>query len=64
MVVFINSIFRIYKIYYPEVHLEECKYFVKEKKMYNHITDDIDILSKDSDWKDYYYHPDKEYSNE
>ena len=45
------------------MYLEECKHGVKEKKRYNYITDDIDIFSKDSDWKDSYY-PDEENSNE
>ena len=31
-VILIDSVFRAGKIYYPEVLLEECKYFVKEKK--------------------------------
>ena len=32
--------------------LEECKYVVKEKKMPEYITDDIEICSDGSDRKD------------
>ena len=44
----INSVFRTDNNYYPRVFLEECKHVVKEKKMPEYITDDIDI-SSDSD---------------
>ena len=36
------------KDWYPQVFLEECKYVVKEKKMPEYITDDIEIYSDDS----------------
>ena len=41
--------FRTGKNYYPQVCLEECKYF-KEKKIPKYIIDDIEI-SSDSDRK-------------
>ena len=41
----IDSVFRMGKIYYPQVFLEECKCVVKEKK---YILDDVEI-SSDSD---------------
>ena len=44
-VILIDSIFRTGKNYYPQVFLEECKYVVKEKKMPEYITDDIEISS-------------------
>ena len=44
-VIFISSVFRSGKDYFPEVLLEECKYIVKEKTMLKHITDDIKIFS-------------------
>ena len=47
-VIFIDSVFRTGKIYYPEVFLEECKYVVKEKKIIKYVIDDIEI-SSDSD---------------
>ena len=50
-VILIDSVFRAGKNYYPQVFLEECKYFVKEKKMLECITDTIEI-SSDSDRED------------
>ena len=47
--------FRTGKNYYPQVFLEECKYVVKEEKIPEYITDDIEISSDDSD---------REHSNE
>ena len=44
----IDSVFRTGKNYYPQVFLEEHEYIVKEKKMPEYITDDIEI-SSDSD---------------
>ena len=41
--------FRTGKNYYPQVFLKECKYVVKEKKMLEYITDEIEISSDDSD---------------
>ena len=40
--------FRAGKNYYPQVFLEECKYFIKEKKIPKYIIDDVEI-SSDSD---------------
>ena len=57
-VILINSLFRTGKNY-PQVFLEECKYVVKENKMHEYITDDINIFS-DSDRED----SDEEISNE
>ena len=39
------------KNYNPQVFLEECKYVIKEKKMLEYITDEIEISSYDSDAK-------------
>ena len=35
--------------YYCQVFLEECKYFVKEKKIHNYITEDVEISSNEGD---------------
>ena len=40
--------------------VEECKYTVKEKKMPEYITDDIEVSSDDSDRED----SDEKFSNE
>ena len=45
----INSVYRKDKNFYPQVFLEEDKCIVKEKKMCQFITDDIDIYSNDSE---------------
>ena len=47
-VILIDSVFRTSKSYYPQVFLEYCKYAVKEKKMSEYITDNIEIFSDDS----------------
>ena len=44
----LDSIFKTGKNYYPQLFLEECKYVIKEKKIDNYITDDVEI-SSDSD---------------
>ena len=43
----INSVLRTGKNCYPQVFLEECKYVVKEKKMPEYITDDIEISDRE-----------------
>ena len=45
----IDSIYRKYKNYYPQVFLEQYKYVVKEKKMSRFTTNNIEISSDDSD---------------
>ena len=42
-VIWINSVFRTGKNYYPQVFLEECKYIVQEKEMSEYITDDTEV---------------------
>ena len=44
----LDSIFKAGKNYYPQLFLEEFKYVIKEKKIDNYITDDVEI-SSDSD---------------
>ena len=51
-VAFIDSVYRTNKNYYHQMFLEECKFAVKEKKMPEYITDDIEISYNDSDWED------------
>ena len=58
-VILINSVFRTGKHYYLQVFLEECKYIVKENKMLQYITEDVEG-SSDSDREDSY----EENSNE
>ena len=45
----IDSVYRKDKNCYPQVFLEECYWVVKEIKMPNYVTDDINSLSDDSD---------------
>ena len=47
----IASVFRTGESYYPQAFLGECKYVIEEKKMPEHITDNIEI-SSDSDRED------------
>ena len=47
-VILIDSVLRTGKNYHLQMFLEECKYFVKEKKIPKYIIDDIEI-SYDSD---------------
>ena len=47
-VILLDSIFKAGKNYYPQLFLEEFKYVIKEKKIDNYITDDVEI-SSDSD---------------
>ena len=44
-VILIDSVFRTAKNYYPQVFIEECKQFVKDKKIPMYINDDIEISS-------------------
>ena len=48
-VILIDSVYNKDKNAYPQVFLEKCQYFVKEKKTSKFITDDIEISSDDSD---------------
>ena len=44
----LDSVIRVNKTYYPQTHLEECKYIkyiIKKKKMENLINDDLDLRS-------------------
>ena len=47
-VILLDSVYKKYNKYYPQVFLEECKYVVKEKNIHNYIIDDVEIYS-DSD---------------
>ena len=48
-VIFIDSVYRADKNYYPQVFLEECKYVVKEKMMPGYINVKIETSSDNSD---------------
>ena len=41
-VILIDFVFRTGKSYYPQVVLQECKYVVKQKKMSEYITEEIE----------------------
>ena len=47
-VILIDSVFRTGSNYCSQAILEECKYFVQEKKIPKYVIDDIEI-SSDSD---------------
>ena len=49
LVILTNSVFKIVKIYYPQVFLEGCKYIVKEEKVSRFIGDDLFFFPDDSD---------------
>ena len=42
-----DSLLRAGKNYYLQVLLEECKYVIKEKKIHNYITDDMEVSDSD-----------------
>ena len=42
-VILIDSVFKMGKIYHPQVILEECKYIVNEKVTSRFISDDLEI---------------------
>ena len=41
--ILIDSVFKMGKIYHPQVILEECKYIVNEKVTSRFISDDLEI---------------------
>ena len=43
-----RSVIKVYKKYFPQTPLEECKYEIKKKKMKNLINSDLDLSSSDS----------------
>ena len=45
--IMLDSVIRANKKYYPQTHLEECKYEVTKNKMENLINDDLDLSSSD-----------------
>ena len=56
--------FRTSKNYYPQVLLQEYKYVVKEKKIFQHIIGDIEISSDSDRENSDEENPDEENSNE
>ena len=48
-VVLTDSVFKMGKNCYIQLFLEECKYILREKEATKHITENIEILSNDSD---------------
>ena len=47
--ILIDFVSRTGENYYPQLFLEECKFVVKEKKILEYMTDDIEIYSDDCD---------------
>ena len=47
LVILVESVFRTCKNYYLKVFLEKCKFVVKEQKMPEYITDDVENSSGD-----------------
>ena len=43
LVILIDFILSTRKNYYHQIFLEECKYIIKEKKIYNYIIDNVEI---------------------
>ena len=48
----IDSVYRKDKNCYSQVFLEECKYVLREEKISNFITDDIELSSDDFNIED------------
>ena len=47
--VVLESVIIVSKKYYPQTHLEECKYVIRKNKMENVINDDLDLISSDNE---------------
>ena len=45
--IMLESVIRIHKKYYPQTHLQECKYETKKNKMETYMNDDFDSSSSD-----------------
>ena len=43
----LDSVIRVNKKYYPQTLLEECKYVIRNNKMENLISDNLDLSSSD-----------------
>lgn len=43
-VIIIDSVFKNYENYYPQVVLKECKYSDNEKKVIKYLTDDLKLI--------------------
>ena len=41
----VDSVIRVNKKYFPQTHLEECKYEIKKNKMENFFNDDLSLNS-------------------
>ena len=48
----INFVFRAGKNYYPQVFLTKCKYVIKEKKIRNYTSEDVDVSYSYEDTSD------------
>ena len=47
--IMLDSVIRVGKKYYPQTHLEECKYKIKRNNTENLINDDLDSSSSDKE---------------
>ena len=43
----LDSVIRVNKKYYPQIHLENCKYEIKKSRIENLINDNLDLSSSD-----------------
>ena len=43
----LDSVIRVNKKYYPQTHLEDCKYEIKKNRIENLINDNLDLSSSD-----------------
>ena len=48
--IFINSVLKVDRKNYLQVHLEQCKYKMKKKELVSIIDDEVDISSNESDF--------------
>ena len=52
-VILLDSIFvNLYKEYYPQILLEECKYAIKNKNIVSTISEDLELSESDDEFDD------------
>ena len=47
VLIMLDSVIRVNKMYYPQTLLEECKYVIRKDKLENFTNDDLDLSSSD-----------------
>ena len=48
-IIMIDSVIKANKKYYPQAHLEECKYTQEKIKIENYVNEDLEDSESDSD---------------